>query len=241
MNIENQFKIDKDGLLYLDIDDVKLDEFHFNEVTSCYSPKRKFYHIDGIDDYIIKDTTNLPKYFNEHRNKKMLKNFKINQDKFNDIEFPIGYLLDKKQFKGTIIPYYKNSFSLKELSNIYEFEDLKKYYNHKDSDIYNLINLCLDVLKIIEHLYNENIIYLDIGAGNFLVYNNTVKIIDFEPGRVYFKENKKKYLSLILSNYNILVNYIWRHYGFSDMPYSPGESFIDAEYRVKALYKEKRR
>lgn len=239
-DIENVFKKDEDGLYYFNINDFKLDEFNFNEVKVPFSPKRKFYYISGIDNYIVKDTTNLPIFFNGYQNKKLLKNFKINQNKFNDIDFPIGYMLEKKKLKGMIVPYYKQSLSVKELTNLYKFEDLKKYYLHDENDVHNLIEMCLEILKLIKHMYDENIIYVDIGAGNFLVYNNSIKIVDFEPGRVYFKEKKKRYLSMLLSYYNILVNYIWRHFGFQDMPYSPGETFIDAEYKVKALYNEKR-
>ena len=241
IQLDKPFLKDNSGLFYINSKDVELSEFNFNEVIENYSHRRTFYHINGVDDYIIKDTTRLPKFFNKSRNIKLLKNFQLNQDKFSDIDFPVGYFLDKKKVRGVVVPYYKDSKSIKELTNLYKFEDLKNFYLHDDNEKINLINMCLDILEIIKKLYDEDIIYTDIGAGNFVVCNNSVKIIDFEPDYVHFVKKRKRYLSLLLSNYNILVNYIWRHYGYDNTPYSPGETFIDAKYKVKSLINEKKR
>lgn len=240
LHLGKPFKEDNKGLFYIDSKDVEIKEFNFNEVTNNYRKRRVFYHIEGVDDYVIKDISMFPVYFNEYRNKKMLKNLQINQDKFNDIDFPVAYFIDKKKVVGTVVPYYKGSESLKVLSNVYKLEKLKEFYNHSDGEVSNLIEMCLEVLELIKHMYDENIIYTDINAGNFIVYNNTIKVVDFEPSYVHFKKNKNNYLSLLLSNYNLLVNYIWKHYGFRDMPYNPGNNFREAECMVKSLYKIKR-
>ena len=235
------FTQDQSGLFCLKSEDVKLKEFTFNEILSNHRKRRKFYYIDGVDDYVIKDTSKLPLLFNGTRTKMILKNFQINQDKFNDVDFPVAYFTDKEKIVGTVVPFYKDAKSIKELANIYSFEDLKRFYNHEDDEVKNLIEMCLDILELIKHMYDEDIVYRDISSGNFIVYNNTVKVIDFEPEYVHFTKYKKKYYDVLLSNYNILVNYIWRHYGFKNMLYNPGETFTDASNKVKRLYNEKRR
>lgn len=231
---------DNQGIFYLDSKTIKTKEFHFNEIKSAYSRQRKFYYIEGVDDYIIKDTTKLPFFFNGTRTKLILKNFMNVQNEFNDIDFPIGYFIDNNKIEGTVVPYYKNSISIKKLITIYSLEELKKYYYYDDNDNINLINMCLEILDLIERMYQKNIVYTDINAGNFLVYNNTVKIIDFEPDYVYFTKHKQKYYKLLLSNYTVLIDYIWRRYKYNDVIYNSGESFDDARCKVKALIKEKR-
>ena len=238
-HLAKPFIQDPNGLFYINSEDVNIEEFSFNEITNSYRKRRKFYYIDGIEDYVIKDTSKLPLLFNGTRTKMILKNFQINQDKFNDVDFPVAYFVDKTKIVGTVVPFYKGAKSIKELTNLYSFSDLKKYYNHEDDEEENLIEMCLDILKIIKHLYDEDIVYRDISSGNFVVYNNDVKIIDFEPEYVHFIKNKKKYHDILLSNYNILVNYILRHYKFNDLEYyNPGENFYEAEVRVKHLIKE---
>lgn len=231
---------DYQGIFYLDSNNIKTKEFHFNEIKPTYSKQRRFYYVEGVDDYIIKDTSRLPLFFNGTRTKKILKDFMNVQNKFNDIDFPVGYFIDNDKIKGTVVPYYKNSISIKKLMTIYTLEELKEFYMYDDNNNINLIKMCLDILDLIEEMYQNNIVYTDINAGNFLVYNNTVKIVDFEPDYVHFTKHKQKYYELLLSNYTILVDYIWRCYRFKDVVYNPGENFDDARAKVKALIKEKR-
>ena len=63
MNIYDLLKQDKDGLLYLDSHDIRLESFRFPEINKEPSEKRTFYKIEGIDDYILKDTTAIPFLF----------------------------------------------------------------------------------------------------------------------------------------------------------------------------------
>ena len=37
------------------------------EIEKAYAERRKFYKIDGVEDYVIKDTTKLPYFFNQTR------------------------------------------------------------------------------------------------------------------------------------------------------------------------------
>ena len=230
------FKQDDSGLFFLDDKDIKLELFHFNEILPAYSYHRNFYYIDGIDNYVIKD---IGKHtlFNNTKIKKMLLNLRNRQDRLTDIDFPIGYYVKDNRISGTIVPYYKDSVSISQLVNLYSFSDLEKFYMHDEDDFKNLICLCLDIINIIEKMYKESIIYTDINPGNFLVYNNSVKIIDFESNYVRFTNKRNEYFKSMLSNYNILVNYILNHYKFRNEYYHPGEDFDDAKDRVKSLYK----
>ena len=239
MELKEPFKIDKNGLYYIDSKDVKIEKFNFNEIVKSYGQRRDFYHIEGVSDYIIKDTSKLPLLFNTYRNKKMLENFQKKEGMVENIDFPVGYFLEEKGIK-TIVPIYDGAVSIHELIKLYQFDDLKKYYQHDDNDVNNLISLCLDILDLVEIMYNADIVYRDISAGNFVVYNNTTKVIDFEPGYVIFTKKKDKYYEILLHNYAVLVDYIWHKYGFKEVYYNPGKSFNEERIKVKSLIDKKR-
>ena len=62
MEINNNiFKKDQDGLYYIDNSKL-LTPFSFNELVNP-SFRRKFYTIDGIDNFIIKETYKKTNYF----------------------------------------------------------------------------------------------------------------------------------------------------------------------------------
>lgn len=167
VELNKPFQKDKHGIYYIDSKDVSVTPFHFNEVNTSYEHKRDFYFIDKIDNYIIKDTTDLPKMFNSYKTKKLLKNCMRKQDLINEVDFPVGYYLDNDKIKGTIIPYYKDAISVYQLTNLYELERIKDYYLHDENKMRNLIELCLDILKLLERMYEEGVIYLDLNTGNF--------------------------------------------------------------------------
>ena len=236
MYLSKPFQQDDKGINLLKSEDINVSPFYFNELLPAFSYQRLFYHIDGIDDYIIKSLGE-SNFFNQIKNKKLLYQFMKKQQYFDNIDFPVGYYLEKEKIKGTIIPYYKDSISINKLLNLYKLDDLKNYYLHTDDEIQNLICLCIDIIDMIEKMFQENIVYTDINPRNFLVYNNLIKIIDFEPKYVFISNKKDKYYNLILSNYNLLIDYILRHYGFNNSYYHPGDNFDDAKAKVKSLYR----
>ena len=235
--LSTPFKRDKKNLWYLDTRDVKLTPFKFIEIGKSYSEKREFFYIEGVNDYIVKDTTMYPLLFNRTKTMSILKHFSDKQDLLLDIDFPIGYCKDAVRLKGTIIPYYQDSISLCKIIYLHKLSELKNYYNHESDVIDNLISLCLSILDLIIKMYDQNISYLDIHSGNFLIYNNTVKVIDFEPSFVYFK-NRYKHYDRIIKNYTMLVERICRRFGFEEVLLYPAQTFIDTELRVKSLKKE---
>ena len=240
-NVSEPFKIDNDNLLYLDGNDVKIKSFIFStDLCNAYSKKRRFYQKNGIDNYIVKDTTGLPKYFNESKNMKLIKGLSERQEKVSSVDFPIGYYQEYNKYKGMIIPLYKQGLSLRFLLNSYTFYDLTQFYHHHYDETANLVILSLHILKTIEEMYKANISYLDINCGNFLVYNNSIKVIDFEPDYVILDAKRNKYLKRILQNYADLICYVWSRYGYKHMILNPGDDFDETKEKVKCLIREKR-
>lgn len=238
IELDKPFKLDKNGLWYINSNNVNLTSFKFPEIGKSYEEKPQFFKIDGINDYIVKDTTMYPFFFNGKRTISILKKLQEKQQYFDDIDFPIGYLKGKDGIKGTIVPYYRKATSLRDFIYLKRLNDLESIYNHRIDEIDNLITLFLDILDLISKMYYQNMVYLDIHSGNFLFYKNNVKVIDFEVGYVYFTDNKTKYYERLIKNYTMLVEKICNRLGFKEILLYPGEGFMETEYKVKALRKE---
>ena len=232
------FKKDRHNLWYLNAGDIKLTGFNFQEPGKVYEHKTKFFKIDEINDYLIKDTTMYPIFFNRFRNINLLKSLQGKQNLFHDIDFPIGYCMDKSKLVGTIIPYYENAISLREFVQLQKLNNLKDLYYRDSSNMDNLIALFLEILDLLSRLYQENVIYLDIHSGNFLLYQNKIKVIDFEPNYVFFGDRNDKYYRILLRNYIIFIETTCKRLGFEDILLNPGETFMETENKVKVLRKK---
>ena len=237
MNNELPFRIDRRGLKYLDSRDIKTHELYVKQMSGSYRDRAHFFAIDGINDYIIKDCTMYPLFFNRYRNLKLLKDLTDKQKEITNVDFPIAYYKSYERLKGIIIPYYQDATSLKELLYLHTFTDLSNYYHHDSNEIDNLISLLLDILELISSMYNKGVYYIDIHSGNFLFYNNSVKVVDFEPGHVYFSDSSKCYLEIIMKRYESLVEKIRKRFGFKETFYYAGNSFYTAENNIKKLRK----
>lgn len=236
MELREPFRKDKNGLWYIEAKDVILRDLNIKQVLSKDHRPAHFLSIDGVDKYIVKDCSIYGIRFNKYSNLRLLKRLTSKQPFVTDTDFPIGYCLDDSCFKGLIIPYYEISKSIKELLKEYTFADLIDYYYRSDNEIVNLICLFLDMLKKLENMYNQGIYYLDVKPSNFLICNNEVKIIDFEPSRVLFR-NKEENLKYLLYNYVVTINEIIREYHFKEIYLHAGWDFYDTESNVKALGK----
>ena len=231
------FRKDHNNLWYINAHDVKTSEIIFHDLVKSYGERRHFYKIDGIDNYVIKDSTMYPLTFNRIKNLSLLKNLSCRQEEFTNIDFPVAYYQSFKMLKGIIIPYYEDSISLRKLIYLQSFDDLNTYYHQASNEMDNLITLLLEILELIVSMYDKNICYLDIHSGNFLLYNNSVKVIDFEPGYVYFQK-KDKYYYRMAKNYAMLVERICHRFGFKEISLKPEGTFLETETKVKALRKE---
>ena len=238
MDIKKLLKYDDIGIPYIDYHDINIEKFKFQELKKSYEEKRTFYTIEGTNDYIIKDTTMVPLLFNRTINLKLLGNLIDRQILFTDIDFPIGYYRKHGRMYGTIIRNYHDAPSIRKLIYINKLEELKEFYNHNSDTVDNVICLLVDILEKLHMMQSKGIYYTDVNTGNFVVYNNEVKVIDFDPGFVFFKDQNCLHYDRILKNYANLVDLVLRQYGFKNILFNEEETFVDTERRVKSLRKE---
>ena len=234
---DKPFKLDKNNLWHIDSKDVILNKRTFSEAGKKSYNRSSFYLIDGIPDYIIKDDSKYTKLFRKQKILKMVKELTAIQDNLPNIGFPVGYFSNCGKVEGTIVPYYKDSISIHDFSCYSKFEELSKYYNRSSNNVDNFISMLLDVLDIISSMYDNNISYTDIHPGNFILYDNQVKVVDFEPNYLYYKQKGGYCFERMLKNYALAVYEICRRLGFDVVGFDSGESFMDAEEHVKVLGK----
>ena len=192
-----ELMLDHDNIWFLDKEktNIKQITFEYND----FIPRSKFYKIEGNDNYIIK-VYNEFIFFEEARIKRMLKKFYEVSDKIPNIDFPIAYYQENGKVKGLVIPYYDNSVSLRELLKSDNVEKFMTLYRHGSNIKENIFKLYLEILELFKEMFQEGLSYLDIHGGNFLLYHNQLKIIDFEPK--YLKYNKSR-----INEYHILERY----------------------------------
>lgn len=199
-------KIDKKGILYIDNPDVINYPIIFKryyERLSSSNNECSFYELSSTNDYIIKM---YPSGAKGRQIRIMLENFREIASNILFTDLPIGYYQEYNHIKGLIIPYYKNAPSLSQIIMEGDINELGKYYYHSDNNVHNLTILFLDILRIIEELYENDIYYTDVHPGNFVLYNNKVKLIDFDPQYVHCRERfDKNSMKSILHNYENLL------------------------------------
>lgn len=238
MEYKDPFKKDRKGLYYLDSKDVKTEDLPLKQFTESFGEQAQFYKIEGINDYIIKDCTKYPLYFNRIRNLHLLKKIIEYQKYFDNIEFPVAYYKDMEKLRGIVIPYYKGAISLKGIVSYYCSKDLLFYYSHSQDEIENFISLTLDILELISSLYDKGISYMDINLGNFLLYNNVVKLVDFEPGYVLFGDSNKWHLDTILTRYELLINRLRKALDLKPIVFHSGNDFYETEKNINSFRKK---
>ena len=240
MEIKDLLKLDKKGIPYLDSKDVTIEEIAFKRYARPYQRtqyEKEFFKIEGIDDYIIKDTTLYPLFFNHNSNLKLIGKLIEKQELIEEVDFPIAYFKGLFGIRGAVIPYYEDGKSIRELMNIYRFEELKKFYNHESNDIDNLISMFLDILYLLIIMYNKGVCYTDANTGNFVVYKNIMKVLDFEPRDIYFSDKYRRYLKYALSKYASLINIVCWKYFAKKVNFVSGEDFYSTEKKVLELKK----
>lgn len=197
-----ELKIDNNGILYIDKKINKNDYIKNLESKYC-----RFYNLLSTNEYIIKYTLQTLSKNDIIGMKDMLNNFNEVRSKIPSIDFPIGYYLEDDLLRGLIIYYYNNAISLKKIFCNYSITDLYKHYAYDDNPYKNLILLYLDIISLMEELLDNKIFYLDIHGGNFVLYNNQVKLIDFEPSQLIFNQNNSIFYEKVIYALKLLINH----------------------------------
>lgn len=165
--------------------------FNKDEIREC---SKRFFQFFSTDDYLMRLNKNM------NRDDKSLYDLVTNlycmQKKFPEIDFPIGVVRYNENVIGQIIRYYENAKSLKDVAVFEDLSSLNKYFQRDEDSIRNLFIIYREILELLENLYDNDIAYLDVHAGNFVFYNDKIKIIDFEPGYISF--GKMHYNELIV-------------------------------------------
>ena len=206
-----ELKKDKKGLLYLEDNNI------FSK-TCLNIDKRKgvdefyqslFYPIQSTEEYIIKYNCT---EFTRKQIKRIKEMLAILIEKQKDIkmtDFPIAYYTYMERLSGLIIKYYKDSISCDRIFDLQDIELLGKYYYHDEDNIRNTFMLFDDILNILQELIDNNIYYLDINPGNFVIFDNQVKLIDFDYRLIQF-EKSELLLNIIKCRYFNMIRKMLR-------------------------------
>lgn len=204
--IPYDLKRDKDGLLYLQDEDIlrkstlRIDKR--GEVDEYY--QQYFYPIASSDDYIIKYSCTWYTRKQIKRIKEMLANLVYKQKDIPNVDFPIAYFVHMKRLSGLIVKYYKDGISFDNVAKLQDIEAIGKYYYHDEDNIHNLFMLYEELLNLSNELFEKGVYYTDLNQGNIVLDNNQVKLIDFDYRFVLF-DQKDACLPFIITNYLRLV------------------------------------
>lgn len=116
--------------------------------------------------------------FTRHTDEKLVSELQKRQAKVKLTEFPTGIVTVENYVIGQEIPFYDNCNTL--------YDVILNNKSIKPTQLY------LEVLKILKELAQNEIIYSDVHARNFLVdtVDTTVKLIDFDEHLILFNGNK---------------------------------------------------
>ena len=172
----------------------------------------------------------------------MLENFRIAQKNIKDIDFPIGYYKEDNYIRGQIIKYYENSPSLFHLIKEKDINIFDKYYYHDDDVIRNLYMILLDILSLLEELFENGVYYTDIHSGNFVINNNKIKLIDFDYNYIHFNKCiNTKLLDILLWNYSRLFLNVNKVYNLGEFSLDECHDFKYMKKYVKSMENYARR
>lgn len=245
MGEETLFDIDKDGLKYMRCPLLGAKYLFIDKRP--YNPDRYyqsgFYAIDGSDDYIMKYSYTVYTRVQIKKIKEMLINLVNRQKNVTKTDFPIGYCLNNKdKLCGQIVPFYQNGKSLNDVMNKCDLSFLNNFYLHDDNKDHNLFELFRDILSSIEEMVDNGIFYTDINNGNIILYNNMVKIIDFDYLYVAFNKEgleKDNNIKVLLFNFFMsLSEALRRFYPDSSLSSLECANFEEAKRYIKRIENE---
>lgn len=183
----------------------------------------------------IPDDSLIIKYFqteiDELKLYNMLERFIEKKDKIKNIDLPTAYYKEGNSIKGLIVPYYKNGISLYQLARTGDLSTLQKYYHHDDEVIHNLYILCQDILNKLEELVDNGILYYDSNLSNFIVVDNTIKIIDFDYKYLEYNITKET-LKTVLRGFEQLFYELNKKFKLEDLCIYYPKKFSDMQRHI---------
>ena len=154
------------------------------------------------EDYAYRIYRDFEKYkYRRHYDDKLISFLQSKQHLVKNVDFPVGVVTVENEVIGQIIYLYKNSQTI--LSYLNSIKG-----NNKFEKVY--YDLLLKVLNILKLLYENDIFYVDIHPNNFLIVDESIKIIDFENHSIDNSNDKEKYF---MHNLCYIIKLINRYFG----------------------------
>lgn len=154
------------------------------------------------EDYAYRIYRDFEKYkYRRHYDDKLISFLQSKQHLVKNVDFPVGVVTVENEVIGQIIYLYKNS------QTIFSYLNSIKGNNKFEKVYYDLL---LKVLNILKLLYENDIFYVDIHPNNFLIVDESIKIIDFENHSIDNSNDKEKYF---MHNLCYIIKLINRYFG----------------------------
>jgi hypothetical protein len=140
--------------------------------------------------------------FNGNKDEQLIQELQSRKDNIKLTDLPFGVVTLEGNIIGQQIPYYPNHMTL--------------YECFKNSKVNNPYEIYLSMLDILKELFDNNIIYFDNHAKNFLINDNQIKLIDFDFDYILFNNSNMRCLKKMLDNYIYTINLLNRLYTNTD-------------------------
>ena len=211
-------KIDKNGLVYYDEKD-KGNEVDFH-LPKNFEIKSKFFEVIDNPSVIIKQPLT---DFNEDRELEMLIEFNKVHDDIKKTDLPVSYYKENNDIVGTVVPYYDKSISLYTLSKKRDSRlyQLMEVYKRDDDAIRNLFILYREIIDLMEELYNYGICYYDSNSTNYVIKDNNVHLIDFDPKHISFETKRRNLYQVLIGIDDLIDRMNNRFVLYDEFPFLP--------------------
>ena len=237
LQLPNELKQDKDGLFYIDNKTIReqlplhLDTRELNHEK--YYPNY-FYKIYSTRDYLVKYCITAFTRKEIKALKNMLEIMQVKRNKIEKTDLYVGYYCDRKKLSGLIIPSYIGGMSYDHILENGNIEELKKYYLHDDDNLHNAFLMLQDVIDAVDELFENNIYYCRFYSDDVMLYNNNVKMIDFNHHTVYL-DDKDKRLASAIKYYLRLLNEMLECFNLSERVNDNIQNFKEAKEFTKKI------
>lgn len=140
-------------------------------------------------------------------------------------KFPTGVVTMDGRVIGQEVPFFEDYVTLLEFS--------KKKHSGLD-----VISIYIDVLKILKEMYQQDILYMDNHAGNFMINaDHHIEVIDFDSAYVKFQDYNHIHLENGLLNYRNMIMVLNTFFGIDDITgkFLKTNNFEDTFYQLDEM------